>query len=132
MRIWTRTTGRQSNLLTAAPGRSRPGYPDTGGTPVCCTVWATAPPGRPSPEGGDTCRSRASRPLVGGETRKLEEVEEEADGPEAPVDDDLRPAGSHHQVQLVVPEGDGVAGGFFQQLHLSVGTDRLKSCRGRS
>lgn len=103
---------QQSSFPAAVPGRSQPGLPKTGGTPVWCTVRATAPPGHPSPEGGDTCRGRETRPLVG-ESRKLQEVEEAADGPEAPVDDDLRPARSHHQVQLFILDGDGVAGGFL-------------------
>lgn len=120
----------EGSSTAAVPGRSHPGLEDTFHTHVCCTLWASAPPERPSPEGGDTCRSKATRPLVDSETRKLEE--EDKDRPEAPVDDDLGPARSHHQVQPVILDGDGVARGFFQQIHLCACTDRLKGWRGRS
>lgn len=115
------STRNPGSPTAAAPGRTRPGRPNNCDIHVCCTLWATAPPARLSPEGGDTCRSRATRQVKAGESRKLQEVQEEAeedgDRPEAPVDDDLRPARSHHQVQPVALHADGAAGGFFQQFH---------------
>lgn len=103
--------------LTVAPARSPPAgqhNPDTRGW---CSLWATAPPAPLSPEGGDTCETKATQPVSrrrgsggrgGGGEHRLESV----------VHYDLRPARSHHQVLIVVLDGDRIAGGFFQQLHL--------------
>lgn len=49
--------------LTVAPAHSPPAgrcNPDTRGW---CSLWATAPPAPPSPEGGDTCETKATQPV---------------------------------------------------------------------
>lgn len=64
------------------------------------------------------------------ETRKSWRRFPGGDALEAPVDDDLRPAGPHHQVLPVVVDADAAAGGFLQEFHLCARTHRFEDCKG--